>query len=268
MDESPRADRGGEDIAMSDGAKKGIPFVTPEELARKAMGLLKTKANPEKAVQAQRYFKEQISSLGLSSSESREIADELYRSVRPIWTARQAVELCDVLLPNKYLEAKGVATLIFLRFVKNFDRTHFAIIKKWLAQNYCDNWASVDVLCPDSLGRLLERFPDLIPKITKWTDHPNRWVKRASAVSFIRLARRGKHLDPVYRIARKLFPVEDDLIEKANGWLLREAGKTDMPRLERFLMKHGRRIPRTTVRYAIEKFPEAKRMKILKGTRA
>jgi 3-methyladenine DNA glycosylase AlkD len=253
---------------MTDGARKAITCVTPEELAKKAMVLLKSKANPEKAVQAQRYFKEQISSLGLSSVESREIANELYGSVRKIWTIREAIELCEVLLPNKYLEAKGLATLVFLRYHRDFDRPHLNLIKKWLAQDYCDNWASVDVLCPDSLGVLLERFSDLVPKIMSWTDHPNRWVKRASAVSFIKLARYGKHLDPVYRIARKLFSVEDDLIEKANGWLLREAGKTDMVRLEKFLLKHGRDIPRTTLRYAIERFPEAKRVRILKATKA
>jgi 3-methyladenine DNA glycosylase AlkD len=253
---------------MIDGARKATTWVTPEELAKKAMVLLKSKANPEKAVQAQRYFKEQVSSLGLSSAENREIAGDLYRSVRGTWTLREAIELCEVLLPNKYLEAKGLATLVFLRYHRNFDRPLFNVIKKWLAQDYCDNWASVDVLCPDSLGLLLERFPDLVPKIMSWTDHPNRWVKRASAVSFIKLARRGKQLDPVYRIARKLFSVEDDLIEKANGWLLREAGKTDMARLEKFLLKHGRDIPRTTLRYAIEKFPEAKRIRVLKATKA
>jgi len=253
---------------MRDGAKKGSLFVTPEGLARKAMGLLKDKANPERAVQAQRYFKESISSLGLSSSENREIAENLYQSVRNSWTVMDAVELCDLMLPNKYLEAKGLATVIFLKYSRHLDRRHFAVIKKWLAQDYCDNWASVDVLCPDSLGPLLERYPDLIPKITKWTDHPNRWVKRASAVSFIKLARRGKHLDPTYRIARKLFSVDDDLIEKANGWLLREAGKTDSSRLEKFLLKNGPKIPRTTLRYAIEKFPEAKRVKIMRATKA
>ena len=252
---------------MTDRGKKELKSISPEELAKKAMGLLKSKANPEKAVQAQRYFKEQIASLGLSSAEIREMAVDLYRSVRTSWTVREAVELCEVLLPNKYLEAKGLATLIFLNYKRNLDRSHFNIIKKWLVQDYCDNWASVDVLCPDSLGAMLERYPDLVPKILRWTDHPNRWVKRASAVSFIKPARRGKLLDPVYRIARKLFTVEDDLIEKANGWLLREAGKTDMFRLERFLLKHGRRIPRTTLRYAIEKFPEAKRMKLLKSTK-
>jgi 3-methyladenine DNA glycosylase AlkD len=61
--------------------------------------------------------------------------------------------------------------------------------------------------------------------------------------------------------------VEDDLIEKANGWLLREAGKTDMVRLEKFLLQKRSRIPRTTLRYAIERFPEARRRQLLEKTR-
>ena len=92
-------------------------------------------------------------------------------------------------------------------------------------------------------------------------------MRRASAVSFIKLARRGQRLDDVYAVSRRLFPADDDLIEKANGWLLREAGKTDMPRLEAFLIRHGPKIPRTTVRYAIERFPEEKRKRILEKTR-
>ena len=252
---------------MTNGTKKEGKFMTPEELAKKAVSLLKSKADPEKAVQAQRYFKEQVSSYGLASQEVRDIAAELYQTVREEWTIRQAIEFCEILLPHKYLEAKGLATLIFLKYRKEFDRSIFLLIKKWLSRDYCDNWASVDVLCPDSLGALLERYPDLIQKIKVWTTHPNRWVKRASAVSFIKLARCGKCLDAVYQISKRLFPVGDDLIEKANGWLLREAGKADMPRLERFLRRHGPRIPRTTLRYAIERFPDAKRKKLLAATR-
>lgn len=81
------------------------------------------------------------------------------------------------------------------------------------------------------------------------------------------LARRGKHLDAVYRIAERLFAVDDDLIQKATGWLLREAGKTDIERLERFLLGHGPAISRTTLRYAIERFPPGKRKLLLNETR-
>jgi 3-methyladenine DNA glycosylase AlkD len=245
---------------------KAVP--TPEDIARKAIARLKSQADPEKAVQAQRYFKEPVSSYGLSADDSREMAREMYLLVRDGWSLKEAVELCEILLPNKYLEAKGLATLVFLRFHKEFGRPVFGLIKTWLARDYLDNWASVDVFCPDSLGVLLERYPELVPKIKTWAAHSNRWVKRASAVAFIKLARRGKCLDAAYQIAGRLFCCKDDLIEKANGWLLREAGKTDMRRLEKFLLRQRGRVPRTTIRYAIERFPEPKRRVLLEKTRA
>lgn len=240
---------------------------SPDEIARKAITALKSKADPEKAVQAQLYFKETVTCYGLASDDVREIAASLYHDCRPDWTLAQAVELCEILLPNRYLEAKSVGILVLLRFEKEFGPQVFALIRKWLARDYLDNWASVDTLCPDALGGLLEDHAGLRTKIRSWTAASNRWVQRASAVSFVKLARRGKCLDDAYAVARRLFAVDDDLIEKANGWLLREAGKTDMPRLEAFLLKLGPKIPRTTLRYAIERFPEDKRTRLLARTK-
>ena len=251
--------------AKAKAAKSGP---TPEDIARKAVARLKSQADPEKAVQAQRYFKEAIFSFGLTADDSRDLAREMYLLVKDGWSLKEAVELCEILLPNKHVEAKALATMILLRFHEDFGLPVFGLIKTWLARDYLDNWASVDLLCPDGLGGLLERYPDLIPKIKTWTAHPNRWVKRASAVAFIKLARRGKFLDAAYQIAGRLFPSGDDLIEKANGWLLRETGKTDMARLERFLLRQRGRIPRTTLRYAIERFPEPQRRRLLKRTRS
>jgi 3-methyladenine DNA glycosylase AlkD len=243
------------------------PRNSPDDIARRAIDHLRKGADPEKAIQSQRYFKETISCYGLTSDEVREIASGLYRDCRDGWSLGQAVELCETLLPNRYFEAKSVAILVLLRFKKEFGPPLFSLIKKWLSRDYLDNWASVDTLCPDALGPLLEEHAGLRAKIRTWAAAPNRWVKRASAVSFIKLARRGRCLDDAYAVARRLFPAEDDLIEKANGWLLREAGKTDMARLEGFLLRHGPKIPRTTVRYAIEKFPEEKRRRILNRTK-
>jgi 3-methyladenine DNA glycosylase AlkD len=248
------------------GKKQSAP-ISVEDIARKAVLSVKNQANPEKAVQAQRYFKEQVALYGLSADDVRAIAAGLYREVQPAWTAKQAIDLCEILMPNRYGEVKSVAILMLLRFHKEFERPLFATIKKWLLRDYCDNWAVVDLLCPDSLGVLIDRYPELEKRIKTWTKGPSRWVQRASAVAFIKLARRGKHLDTAYQVSRRLFSARDDLIEKANGWLLREAGRSDMDRLERFLLRHGRVIPRTTLRYAIERFPQAKRIRLLERTR-
>ena len=74
-------------------------------------------------------------------------------------------------------------------------------------------------------------------------------------------------LDDAYAIAESLFKYPEDLIHKATGWMLREAGKPDPARLEGFLLKHGPKIPRTTLRYAIERFPPEKRKTLLEKTK-
>jgi hypothetical protein len=80
-------------------------------------------------------------------------------------------------------------------------------------------------------------------------------------------ARRGQSLDLAYELAGDCFSDREDLMHKATGWLLREAGKTDMRRLRGFLLEHGPRVPRTALRYAIERFPENERAHLLAATR-
>ena len=84
----------------------------------------------------------------------------------------------------------------------------------------------------------------------------------------IPLLRRGIALDVAFEIAQTLHSDSEDLIQKAVGWALREAGKADAPRLEQYLRATGPNIPRTTVRYAIERFPIEKRQALLEATRA
>jgi len=110
----------------------------------------------------------------------------------------------------------------------------------------------------------VRNHPELASRVAGWSGSDNRWLRRASAVTFILLARKGEFLDEVYSIANALFADKsDDLVQKANGWVLREAGKTDPDRLETFLLAYYSDIPRTTLRYAIEKFPTEKRRAIL-----
>jgi 3-methyladenine DNA glycosylase AlkD len=241
--------------------------LTPSGMARRAVRRLRAQADPVRAAGASRYFKHTIRVFGATAPQVRALAAELYRSVKGRWTAREAVRLCDLLFAEPELESKAVGALVLARFKTDFPRSLFSQAKAWLAASRLDNWASVDVFCTESLGALLEKYPDLVGPIRKWAFHPNRWVKRASAVSFIKLARKPPFLGPIYRISASLFPVDDDLVQKANGWLLREAGKADTKRLERFLLEHGPAVPRTTLRYAIERFPEARRRGLLAATR-
>jgi len=228
---------------------------------------LRSLADPEKARGGQAFFKEPVRFYGVSSAETRALAEKTYGQVKTIWGWEEAEALADHLLPDPYLEVKGVAVLLLGRFIKEAPPSLLEKAKSWLQADYCDNWASVDTLCPEVISPLLAMFPELLERVETWTSARNRWLVRASAVALIPLARRGKELRRAYATARRLFAVKDDLIQKANGWLLREAGKTDMTRLEKFLRAYGPAIPRTTLRYAIERFAPAKRRLLLSKTK-
>lgn len=238
-----------------------------EEVARRAVSSLRAMADPVRAAGAQRYFKDTIVAYGATAPQVHELVSRVFASVKGLWTAADAIALCDRLVADRVFESKAVGLLLLARFKKDLPSSLFATIKRWLVRGDLDNWASVDTLCPECMGALLERYPALVDRIKAWTSHPNRWVKRASAVSFIKLARKPEYRDTVYAIALSLLPVKDDLVEKANGWLLREAGKGDARRLEDFLLEHGPAIPRTTLRYAIERFAPERRRALLAETR-
>jgi 3-methyladenine DNA glycosylase AlkD len=232
--------------------------------------MLREAADERVAAQARKYFKsyENVAFLGINTPRIREIEGEIYRAVKDSWTVDDAVRFCDALIRNRFLEAKGVGILLLSRFKKEFARSLFESARLWLAGGYCGNWATTDVLSGDIIAPLLAEYPDLLAELLTWTGSENLWVRRASAVSLVPLVRKGARLDEAYAVAELLFEHPEDLIHKAIGWLLRECGKTDAPRLEVFLVGHGSRIPRTALRYAIERFPEPHRKRILEQTRS
>ncbi len=242
---------------------------SPQALAALTLARLEALADPARAAASQRYFKntDNVEFYGLKSDDLRTLSEELNKAVAGRWSLKDAVIYAEALLPEKRHEARGMALLMVLKFKKEFDRPSLLRFRKWLDKNRLNNWALVDVFCPYALGTLIESRPEIAEEMAVWAESPNRWVRRASVVAFINLARRGRFLDAAYKVARLMLKTDDDLLQKANGWMLREAGKTDAGRLEAFLRKHGPAIPRTTLRYSIERFPEAKRKNLLKATR-
>ncbi len=127
---------------------------------------------------------------------------------------------------------------------------------------YINNWDLVDVTCPYIVGaHLLDKDRKIL---YTWAKSDHLWTKRISIVSnwwFIR----NRDLDDVFKVSKTLLNDDHDLIHKAVGWMLREAGKKDPKALEGFIKEHYLNMPRTMLRYSIEKFPEKKRLKYLKG---
>jgi len=243
--------------------------MTPRQLAHRARALLRSSADPRVARSQKRFFKswEKISLYGLKTPDVKRIERELYQSVRKSWTYAEALAFCDLLMSDAHLESEAIGLLLLERYHQQFEKGLLETARGWLEAGLCDNWAATDDLATGVLWRLLEKFEDLRAKLEAWHASPNLWLRRAGVVVFVKSAGKGKHLDRAYRVVTALLPDTHDLIHKACGWLLREAGKADAGRLENYLLKRGPAIPRTTVRYAIERFPEARRRRILECTR-
>jgi 3-methyladenine DNA glycosylase AlkD len=230
---------------------------------------LELMSRPAGEFDAQRYFRgdHNLRFYNVGTTPMRAFARSLYAANRHRWSVDDAMRLADDLIADPYLETKSVGIEIVARFRRSFTPVLLARWKRWLADNHSANWATTDSICGVLIGPLLVDYPELADRLRGWSKHRNMWVRRASIVGLIPVIRKGRALDIAYDIARTLHNDKEDLIQKAVGWTLREAGKVDSHRLEQYLRDEGPNIPRTTVRYAVERFPVAKRRQLLKATR-
>ena len=226
-------------------------------------------ARPAGEFDSSRYFRGpgDLGFYNVGTAAMRELARSIHAQHKDDWSIDEAMAFADALIENRYLEVKSVGIEVVARYRRDFTPRLLPAWKRWLAGSHSANWATTDSICGVLIGPLLLQHPELGARMRVWARDRNMWVRRASIVGLIQRARRGESLDLVYEIARRLHPDPEDLIQKAVGWALREAGKTDMARLERYLRANGAAIPRTTLRYAIERFPEARRKAVLIDTR-
>ena len=242
---------------------------TPPAVTAKAGEIitwLRQRSDPERARGVQQYFKDEIVALGIDTPTLREFAVGQSKRLTAVWALDDATALCDRLLREPELEVRGIGILILSAFKQEFRPALTRVARRWL-ETRLDNWALVDSFCGSVLSPLLEQHPAVEQTLRAWSRARSLWVRRAAIVTLVPFARRGRLLDTVYELAREHFGDPEDLMHKAVGWLLREAGKTDLPRLRQFLLRHGPAIPRTTLRYAIERFPAADRGRLLESTR-
>lgn len=215
-----------------------------------------------------KYFKYTINNIGVTLPQIQSVEREIGKPLAKTWDVADAIALCDELLGRRVFEYTLCGLTFLARFAMRMGPAHFVHCERWLENDWCDNWAAVDHLCPHVLSPIVERHPELAERVRTWARSANRWVRRGSAVIYVLPARNGSFLDSAYEIAEILFADKsDDLVQKGNGWMLRECGVTDQDRLAAFLLKHGPGIPRTTLRYAVEKFAPERRAEVLAATR-
>ena len=248
-------------------------FSTPTSMSRVAEQVtraLTRLARPAHDFDARCYFRGDVN-LGfynVGTTAVRELARSIHSAHRHEWSIDEALALANRLIRDRHLEAKMVGIEVVRRYRREFAPRLLSVWKRWLAEGHSANWATTDAICGYLIGPLLAIHPHMAARLRPWADHRSLWVRRASAVSLVASARKGHALDLAYEIATRLQPDSEDLIHKAVGWLLREAGKTDVRRLQRYLLRRGSSMPRTSLRYAIERMTPAQRQRLLRMTRA
>ena len=237
--------------------------------AAEARRELKRLARRSAEFDARRYFRGggDLRFHNVGTTAMRGLARSIHERHRNEWSVDDAMAFADLLIQDPFLEVKSLGIEVVARYRRDFTPRLLSAWKRWLARDCSANWATTDAISCYLIGPLLLRHPDLAGDMRAWARHRNMWVRRAAAAGLIPSVRLGRALDVAYDVAQALHPDPHDLIHKAVGWLLREAGKPDAARLERYLRTNGATIPRTTVRYAIERFPPRARRALLAETR-
>lgn len=218
---------------------------------------LKTCQNIEGQRGAQRFFKEPINTYGMKSKDTETISKKYFSYVKDL-PKEEMIKLCENLFESDMYEEFMIGADWVQRRINEFKSKDIKLFEIWI-DKYINNWAKCDVFCTSSVGYIIEKYPTLIIKIKKWSKSNNLWLRRASAVSLIVPARKGLFLDDVFEISTILLTDKEDMVQKGYGWLLKVASHKNQKKVFNFVLKNKDIMPRTSLRYAIEKMPQEMR---------
>jgi 3-methyladenine DNA glycosylase AlkD len=237
-----------------------MPAATPPGRSighAKVARALRAHYNPERALFSRGYFKNSTGDvfLGVSTPVLRSLAREF-----------EWLPLTDVhrLMASGVHDERSLGCAILRRRYETGNEAEREKVFAFYVRNrrLVRAWDAVDGTAPNIVGpHLLKRDKKLL---YQWARSSCLWERRIAMVSTLRFIRNGNVTDTL-RLARILLHDEEDLIHKATGWMLRETGKRDLGALKRFLKTHADSMPRTMLRYAIERFPEEERQRWLKS---
>lgn len=203
---------------------------------------------------SQHYFKEKIVYYGVKTTVVSRIARHYFKIIAPQGKAA-VFSCCEELFRSGYIEEAFIACEWAYMIDKSYEPADIKIFEDWIAR-YITNWATCDTLCNHAVGTFIEKYPEFVKNLKTWTRSENRWFRRAAAVTLILPARHGRFLDDVFEIADSLLTDTDDLVQKGYGWMLKEASKTHLQDVFAYVMRNKNVMPRTALRYAIEKMPD------------
>lgn len=241
---------------------KRLPFISIARMDQPSiLNLFESQANPERAAFVARYFKtgpgqygENDLFLGLSVGQTRAIAKQF-----------RTLPQKDVLslLQSPCHEHRAAALFIWVdQFKKGDPLQRMEIFESYVAhRQYVNNWDLVDVSARDIVGAFL--YDQDRSLLYEYAQSNHLWSVRIAVIATLYFIKRKEYSDTL-ALCTLLLSHPHDLIHKACGWMLREIGEQDREVLKEFLDEHTLQMPRTMLRYAIEKLPESERQYYLK----
>ena len=225
---------------------------------------LKEKSKSEVRKSFNGFFKkeEKIKCYGLKSEEIRVISQKYYKKIKDL-PKEKIFELCENLLSSGYTEETFIASSWCYKLKNSFTKSDFELFENWI-DKYIDNWAKCDSFCSRNVGALIEKYPNYAKRLKEWAKSKNKWLKRASAVSLINTAKKGDFLEEIFEICDILLVEKEELVQKGYGWLLKVSSKKNEDKVFEYVLLRKDKMPRTSLRYAIENMPPDKKRLLIK----
>lgn len=222
---------------------------------------LEDSANEKTRLSSERFFKEKVNIYGLKTADALRISKEFFQEIKSS-SKHEILNLCEELWLSGYIEESLIACNWAYNLRNQYQPEDFETFERWV-KNYVSNWASCDTLCNHTIGIFIMQYPNFVNQLKDWTTSSNRWVRRASAVSFIIPARKGKFTSDIFTIAEALLMDKDDMVQKGYGWLLKVTSQVYLQLVFDFVMSNKSFMPRTALRYAIEKLPSGLKAQVM-----
>jgi 3-methyladenine DNA glycosylase AlkD len=231
------------------------------QLQTKIVADLKQRIDHDYKENSGSFSKSDYQSYGVRTPDVREIAKKYWKKIRR-QPKDKVLDLAEELLESRISEQQTIAFSWAFSLKSKLKPTDYDRFYAWI-KKYVDTWFKCDDFCTHAVGYLVYKYPRLSNHLVEWTDSDNRWVKRAAAVTLIYSLRREEQLALAFKLAEELLTDQDDMVQKGYGWMLKEASNNWPNEIFEFVLKHKDEMPRTALRYAIEKLEEDKRQEAM-----
>lgn len=196
------------------------------------------------------------------TGDIRKLSARLYREIKDK-TIDNVFSLCEELLEEHSWRLGVIAFDWAYRVKGQYSEDTYEIFYGWV-KKYVHGWGDCDDFCTHAFGELLRRYKSLFSKVMAWTKDEDYWVRRASAVILIPaiLHKDYEGINPLM-ISDLLMSDEHDLVQKGYGWMLKSLSQVDMETVTNYLIDNHTQMPRTAYRYALEKYDQETRTKLM-----